>query len=228
MRKKTFLFFFGLFCSVFICYSQVTKDFGFWNTLNFEHKLTDELNLSLTQEIRFKENVSRLNRFYTQLGLEYKLAKKVKTSLSYRFTQRLEDENYFSLRHRLIWDLNFKKSVDKFTFSYRHRLQSEVKKYYSSKLGKLPEWFYRHKLQVKYELNKRIEPYFATEAQIQLYDAGKMVDNNELNRVRFKVGTDIKLSAKKTFGIYYGFQNEFATAKENDIYILGLEYSIKF
>jgi len=209
-------------------FSQSAKDFGVWTKAGLEYKLNDKLNLSFSEGLRMRENTTRLNSLYSELGLEYKIVKGIKTSLSYRSMQRLEKENYFSFRHRFAWDVNYKYSKGRFTFGYRHRLQTGVRKYYSSKLGKIPAWNYRHRLQVKYEYNKRIVPFASAEVNIQLYNARQMMFNNSANRLRYQIGTDIKLNAKSSISIYYMIQDEFNTEKETDQYIIGVDYEIKF
>jgi hypothetical protein len=209
-------------------FSQSAKDFGVWTKAGLEYKLNDKLNLSFSEGLRMRENTTRLNSLYSELGLEYKIVKGIKTSLSYRSMQRLEKENYFSYRHRFAWDVNCKYTNGRFTLGYRHRLQTGVRKYYTSKLGKIPAWNYRHRFQVKYEYNKRIEPFISAEVNFQLYDARQMMFNNAANRLRYQLGTDIKLNAKSSISIYYMIQDEFNTEKETDQYILGIEYSYKF
>lgn len=214
--------------TISLCKAQATKDFGSWNTFSVEYKASDKVNLVFDQEVRFNENLTRLNQFFTEFGAELKLPGKIKTSLTFRTTQRLQPENYFSYRHRLTWDINVKKNIHAFTFLYRHRLQCGLRNYYSSPLGKIPSLYERHKLQIKYEVNKRIEPYFSTEIRFQLKDPRNMFHNNEFNWIRFKFGSDFKLSSNKSVGLYYLIQNELDIIDQQDIYVIGLEYSLKF
>lgn len=209
-------------------FSQNVKDFGIWTKVGLEYKLNDKFNLSFSEGLRTKENTTRLNSLYSELGLEYKVVKGIKTRIAYRSMQRLGKENYFSYRHRFAWDVNYKYSNGRFTFGYRHRIQTGVKKYYSSKLGKIPAWNYRHRLQVKYEYNKRVEPFASAEVNIQLYDARQMMFNNSANRLRYQIGTDVNFNSRSSISIYYMIQDEFNTEKEVDQYILGFEYSYKF
>lgn len=228
MRNRVIYILISICCLQTQTFSQNAKDFGVWTKAAIEYKLNNKFNLSLSEGLRMRENSTRLNSLYTELGLEYKILKGLKTSFSYRTLQRLEKENYFSYRHRFAWDLNYKYTNGRFIIAYRQRLQSGLKKYYSSRLGKIPAWNYRHRLQLKYEYNKRIEPFASAEINVQLYDARQMMFNKTANRMRYQLGTDINLNAKSCISIYYMIQDEFNTEKETDQYLIGLEYSLKF
>ena len=218
----------SLFLNGLICIAQPTKDAGMWNTFGVEYKLSPSYNLIFTEELRLRENFMEMNLLYTDLGIEYTAIKNLKISLVYRSIQKFQPDMPLSYRHRLQWDLSYKKEFNKFSIQYRHRLQAEVKNVYSSEFGKTPEWFDRNKFTFKYEVNKRIEPYFAVETRTQLYDPKNQFYNMEWHRIRYQIGTDIKLGNKKTIGIYYLIQDEFGIKNEQDQYIVGLEYSIKF
>jgi hypothetical protein len=56
--------------------SQVVyPDFGMWNTISIEKKLNKKISVSIDEEFRLKENLSRINLFYTNLGVNYKFQK---------------------------------------------------------------------------------------------------------------------------------------------------------
>ena len=100
-------------------------DAGSWNTLNIEYKINKRITGLFTEELRFKENFTRLNLFYTNLGIEYKISDFFKAALVYRFIEKYQDDNSFSFRHRIMLDLTFKKKIGRIGFSYRQRLQAE-------------------------------------------------------------------------------------------------------
>src|SRR6185503_12138098 len=117
-------FFFILFLP-FIVVSQNTNDAGMWNTFSLQKSLNKKLYLTLDQEMRLRENYSRLNLFYTNLGVGFKLNKNFKAELTYRFIQKYQIDNSFSLRHRIMLDLSYKKKFSKIIFSNRLRYQAE-------------------------------------------------------------------------------------------------------
>src|ERR1043165_3109709 len=92
-------------------FSQATKasqDFGLWTTVNVEKKLNDRFNILFTEEFRMRDNVSRVNLFYTDIGLEMNAAKFLKVALCYRNIQKNQDDGFYSFRHRVMLDITLK------------------------------------------------------------------------------------------------------------------------
>lgn len=207
---------------------KVFKDAGMWNTLSFKHKLNKKIALLLTEEFRLKENYSQVNLTYTELGVEYTLNKNIKTSLVYRAIQKFQYDNPLSYRNRLQWDIGLKKNFGKFGINYRHRLQTEVKDYFTSENGRYKEWFSRHKIGVKYNITERLAASFSGEYRLQISDPRSPEYDKGFHRQRYQGGFSYEINKKQDFGIYYLYQNEFTMQNLTDIYILGIEYSFEF
>ncbi|OFX35870.1 MAG: hypothetical protein A2X08_01235 [Bacteroidetes bacterium GWA2_32_17] len=204
----------------------IYPDAGSWNTFNVDYKLNKKLSAVFTEELRFKENFTRLNLFYTNLGLEYKLSNMLKVAIIYRFVEKYQDDNSFSFRHRIMFDLTLKKKFDKIGFSYRQRVQAEKRDIYSSDIGYLPEWYSRNKFTLKYDTDKRYTPYAAVELRYQFRNPREWESDNTLHRSRYSIGVDYKINKKSTFGLYYLIQREFNVVNPQYLYIVGMEYSI--
>lgn len=228
MRKHVLIYFF-LIAITHQSLAQVKPtyaDAGSWNTLNLDYAISKKLAVVFTQEVRIKENYSRLNLFYSELGLEYAINKFIKTSLSYRFTQKYKDENWFGFRHRYTWDINFKYKWEKLTLGYRNRIQAEYKDTYSSENGKIPEWYLRSRFSLSYQVNKKISPYINTELRYQLRDANNIESEGTWHRVRYQAGIDYRLNDFSKVGVYYLIQREYNSNTIENQYITGLEYSV--
>ena len=206
---------------------QTPPDAGLWTTLNMEVGLNSKFTLLVTEEIRAKENFSRLNLFYTNIGLDYKVNKNLKTNFVYRSIEKLRSANTFSYRHRIQWDITIKQKYGNFDVSYRHRLQAEVRNVYSSDAGYLPEWYSRNKFQVKYDTGKPWTPYAAIELRYQLRDPRSPESDHLWHRARYQSGFDYKINMHNAVGAYYLIQNEFNILDPEDLYIVGVEYSLK-
>jgi dTDP-4-dehydrorhamnose 3,5-epimerase-like enzyme len=110
--------------------------------------------------------------------------------------------------------------------SYRHRLQAEKRNIYVSERGYFTEWYSRNKFSLKYNLNQSFAPYTYIELRYQIHDQRKLESESQLHRVRYATGVDYKIDNKNTFGIYYLIQREWNVLTPNNLYILGLEYSL--
>lgn len=208
--------------------TKASQDFGIWTTINLEKKLSERFSIIITEEFRLRENVSRINLFYSELGVEFRPAKILKFALSYRNTQKNQIDGTYRYRHRFMFDITLKKKFGNFAVSYRNRLQREQRDVYNSENGQLVEWYSRSKFTVKYDLDKPLKPYVAAEFRYQIRNARMVESDNTWHRARFIGGLDYKLNDKSTFGLYYLVQNEFNVKTPQSIYIVGLEFSYSF
>lgn len=209
-------------------FAQTINDAGLWCTFNVEKKLTQKFGILLTEEYRLKENFTRNNLFYTDLGLFYKPVDLIKVSLSYRSIEKFQLDESISFRHRITLDVLLKKKFQQFALSFRQRLQTEYRNVYSSELGSIPEWYTRSKLTLKYDLEKPITPYVAVELRFQINNPRSVEVNNLWHRARYIAGLDYKRNDTHTFGLYYLIQQEWNLSSPQNLYIVGLEYSLSF
>lgn len=207
--------------------AQTINDAGAWFTLNASHELKNNYSLLLTQEFRLRENLSAPNLTYTDVGLQYNPKGPLKVALVYRFVQKYFFDNPVSFRNRIMCDVTYKKKFTRSSFQIRSRIQAEVKNYFTSRNGKMTEWFWRNKFAYKYELNKRLFPYASLELRCQLNDPRNPEYNMQWHRVRYQFGCDYKLGTKQAIGAYYLIQNEFGLKTIQNQYIIGLEFSLE-
>lgn len=207
--------------------AQVEKDAGLWTTLTFQKRVTKKVLLVLDQEFRLRENFQRINLFYTNIGVDFKINKYFKLTPSYRAIQKVKLDQTVSHRHRLSLDATLKKKFSKLTLAERVRYQIEVQDFLTSAKGKLPEQYLRFKTDVKYALTNKITPFVSCELryQIRSWRGNDMFYNNGFHRIRNIAGADYELNYKHSFTVYYLIQNEFDISSKENIYIVGLAYT---
>jgi hypothetical protein len=204
---------------------QRQPDMGMWNTFSMEKAITKNYSISIDEEVRLRDNITRLNLLYTNVCFNYKPAKGLKIGLAYRSIQKHIEGLDFSFRHRIMLDISYKYKINDIVLAYRSRFQSEVKNYYSSEMGQIPEWFWRNKFDVKYNF-KKLDPYIGTELRYQFTDSRNPYLNYGWHRYRTYIGVDYNINDKNSIGIYYLIQREFNVSNPEYIYILGLQYSV--
>lgn len=225
MKRSALIFTLFLIASS-AAFAQATDDAGLWATFNLDKKLNNKFSLFATEEFRMRENFTRVNLFYTDLGVEYRPAKILKVALAYRLIEKNLIDDSYSFRHRLMLDITLRKKVNKFVLSYRQRLQGEVRNVYSSEDGHLPEWYSRNKFTLKYDLDKPITPYIAAEFRYQIKNPRALESDGLFHRNRYSIGLDYKRNDKNTFGLYYLVQQEYNVSAPQNLYIIGVEYSL--
>ncbi|MEW6470105.1 MAG: DUF2490 domain-containing protein [Bacteroidota bacterium] len=204
------------------------NDFGMWNTLNLEYKLSQNFSIVACEEFRLKENLSQVNLFYTNIGFSYRINKNFKVSPIYRFIQKRFDDGYYGLKHRLMLDLGYKQKLGMIRFGYRARLQGEIAYPGADRLGDVAEYYWRNKFDFKLDINSsRFVPYFGTELRVQLFNP-RIREHQEFgfDRTRLYAGCDYEINDGNTFGLYYLVQFDFQQNDPVTQYILGLEYSL--
>ncbi|MBA3704503.1 MAG: DUF2490 domain-containing protein, partial [Bacteroidetes bacterium] len=209
MKKVAFAFLFLFFLSIVSrTFAQTVNDACLWATVSVEKRINKKFSLFLTEEYRLKENFTRTNLFYTDLGVSVRPISFLKISLAYRSIQKYLIDNTFSYRHRLMLDITLKKKFGTIELSYRQRLQSEVRNIYTSESGSIPEWYSRNKFGLKYDLKKPITPYVAVELRYQINNPRAIESDKTWHRNRYTLGLDYKQSERHSFGLYYLIQQE--------------------
>lgn len=228
-QKLFVLFVFKTICVSTFAQSQAQTqpDAGLWCTFTVEKEFTKKLTIGINEELRLRENYSRLNLLYTNPYITYKLRKRLKLGLGYRFISKyMYKESRFSYKHRLMFDISYKYKFEDLIISYRSRLQGEVRDYNSDPQGKQPEYYWRNKLDIGYEIGK-FTPYIGTEVRYQIEDPRFPASNYGWHRARTYAGVDYEYNKKHSFGIMYLIQQEFDVDDPGTGYILGLDYKYK-
>ena len=139
---------------------------------------------SLTEQLRFRNDVTRINLLLSDIGFDYSVNKKLKVGFHYRFIKSNRG-NYYSSRHRISADITWKEKIDFITITLRERIQEQFSDYYSIETGNIPVWVLRSKLTVKFDINKKYSPYLSGEIYYLLDNA---VNAKGITRFRYETG----------------------------------------
>mgnify|MGYP002624628065 CR=1 FL=1 len=216
-----------------------------------EKKVNKKLSIGIEAEMRTRNNFKTMDRWNFGIGAEYKLTKWLKADAGYNLlnTNFREDFSYKSsgdlnkwrpaywgIRHRLHASLTGSyKLTDNIKLSLRERWQ------YTYRPEKtVQRWDYddeewqdkirsakahnqlRSRLQVEYDQKDALlKPY----ASMELYNAWG------IEKIRYTLGTDIRLGKQHSLGVFYRFQDmKNVDADDNDpnMHYLGVGYKFKF
>lgn len=223
MNKKTFYLSF-FFAFIYIgCFSQV-NDAGLWTSIDIDKKIAGGFTASLSEELRFNENITELGTAFTEIGIEHKIVKRLSGGISYRFIQNRRIDNSYSIRHRMNFDLAYRMKFKRVIASLRERLQSQVKDVQTSAEGFSPGYYLRSKLTVKYDLNKKYTPWISCEMFYQLNNPA----GNELDNIRYALGFDYKFNKKNSITLFYMINQQVNVNDPWTSYISGINYSYNF
>lgn len=208
------------------CPGQIYRDAGLWTTMSLEYEINNKFSVILDEEFRLRDNFMTVNLFYTNLGMTYSPNRAFKFGLIYRNIQKFRLNGFVSFRNRIMVDCIIKKKIQQWSFSMRTRVQGEVQDYYTSEFGKIPEFYLRNKFEVKYDLN-RWTPYVSVEFRYQIYERKTRETNGLYHRARPALGVDYKINKRHSCGAYYLIQKEWNVSEIDELYIAGIQYTMK-
>jgi len=219
-----------------------------------EKKLSQQWSVSLDADFRTRNNFKTIDRWSIGLSAEYKPVKWLKAAAGYVLLnnhfredisyQTLDDQkvynnwrpSYWGIRHRLHASL-----TGTYKFSNNIRISLREKWQYTYRPEKtVARWDFdnsqwednlraskgkhqlRSRLQVEYDKKRALlTPFVSTE----------FYNSWSLEKIRFNVGTDIRLSKQHSLSVFYRFQKMYNVAPDEydpDMHYLGIGYKFKF
>lgn len=199
------------------------KDAGLWTSVGLDYKLKKKVTVSISEEVRFNENITEAGTILTNVGLSYKYNKHFKFDIGYRYSLKRKVEDYYSIRHRFNVDIRYNKSLKPIQFQYRIRLQDQYSNIGRDSDGGIPEFYLRNKLKLNLDLNKPYSPYFS----VELFSPLNYPHNIAFDRIRTIAGVDYSLSKHHKVDVYYLIQKGLNVSRPKTDFVLGLGYVYK-
>ena len=224
---------------------------GLYMSVEAEKKIDKKLSVSLEAATRSRNNFNTMDRWSLDLGAEYKLNKWLKAEAGYMLIDQNNREkinykttgaydtwrpSYWSIKHRVYAGLtgsykfsnNIKLSLRE-RWQYTYRPEKTVQRWdfddeaWEDKVrtGKGKNQL-RSRFEIAYDKKRAL---FTPYANIELYNGWG------IEKVRYTVGTDIRLSKQHQLGVFYRFQDmKQVDADEYDpnMHYIGIGYKFKF
>lgn len=200
------------------------NDAGLWTSINIEKKISKGFTAALSQEFRFKENISELGTAFTEVGIEHKIIKRLSFGIGYRFIQSRSLDDAYSLRHRLMADLSYRYKIKHVGITLRERFQSQVKDVQYGEDGFAPVHYLRSKMSIKYAPEKKYAPWISAELFYQLNNN----KGNEIDNIRYAAGIDYDFNKRHSVGLFYLINQEINMSDPLTEYISGISYKYSF
>ena len=216
-----------------------------------EKKIDKNLSVNVEAGMRTRNDFKTMDRWSIGIGASYKLTSWLKADAGYILLDQNNREkttykasgaenkwrpSYWGIRHRVYASLtashtfsnNIKLSLrERWQYTYRpetttQRWDYDEEEWEDKVMSGKGKSVLRSRLGIGYD-NKRalLAPY----AHIELYNAWG------IDKVRYTVGTDIRLSKKHTLTAFYRFQdirNASAEDYDPDMHYIGIGYKFKF
>jgi predicted porin len=195
--------------------AQLVSDAKLWAGISVNKKINN-LEISFSEEIRMDENASHVDKFFSELGAEYKVLKGFYVALNYRYSRDndYESKNY-DMKHRIDFGLTYKRKFNNLGASFRTKIQTK-----NGTPGENNPTFSRNKFLVKYKLENKLTPFIAYEFYFQFNE------EKVINRTRLSLGSSYKLNKKNSIKAFYMFESKFNVKNLKHNHIYGISYSI--
>lgn len=224
------------------------SDFGVWTTVGAEKSLGEKWSVGAEGEFRTRDNSGTADRWSFGLEGSYKIVTGLKLSAGYTLLYDNNDgeitvhedgsynsqrPSYWGLRHRFNVSLTGSVKTGRFGISLRERWQytyrpRKTTERYDYDNGLWEDYNVRGKghnvlrsrLKVEYDIpGCRIDPYASAE----------MYNSFSLEKSRYIVGAEWKITRTHSVGLYYLYQNVNNDKDDDDTdeHVLGLSYRIK-
>ncbi len=222
LLKISLLLFFILF---FISSSAQVNDAQLWTEVVVIKKINKKFRLELQQSSRLRQNVTQVDKYFTDFGVKYSLNKKIRFGVAYRFEEEKRKEEYFSIRHRASFDATYRQKIKNFTLSLRTRFQAKFYDVHSSQTGSTPDNHVRLKFKTAYKFKEfPIKPSFDAE----FYYATNGATKNSIDKYRFTLSGEYKINKRNTALLSYRLQKQINVSNPLNLYILILAYEYDF
>ena len=165
---------------------------------------------------RFDENISHIDKVFSEVGVEYKIVKGLYVGTNYRFNRDNDYESMnYDMLHRFDLNLMYKHKLNDFRFSFRSKIQKTSNLPYENN-----PTYSRNKFAIKYKLNGNFTPFTFFEFYYQFND------EKVINRTRIALGSSYKVNDNNSFKLFYMYENRFNTTNLKHNHIYGVSYSI--
>ena len=199
----------------FFTKAQIVSDAKLWTGISVSKKYND-LEFSFSEELRFDENFSHVDKLFSEFGVKYKVRKGLSFNINYRFNRDNDYESRsFDLKSRFDFGVSYKYKTEKFQYSFRTKLQTQL----ASK-NDLNPTYSRNKFAVKYLSDSPFTPFLSYEFYYQF--------NNEqiVNRTRLSLGSNYTFNDNNAIKFFYLYENRFNVINLKHNHIWGISYSI--
>jgi len=199
------------------------NDAGLWSSIGLKSDIGKKLSLDGDVELRFNENITELGTVYGEALLGYKFNKRLEASIGYRLIGKRRYDDSYSVRHRMLLNLAYKKKFNKITASFRARYQSQYADINRSDNWRVPDDYFRFKASFKYDTDKKWTPYVSGESFFNLISQ----DGFLFTEYRLASGVEYEYSKKSAITLGYIFDREVNVSNPWTNYIVSIGWSYK-
>ena len=207
-------------------HAQDTEDLEGWGAVELNLKATEKLSFSVSEHLRYRNDITTLRNYFTQVKVNYELFKNFELGGGVRYITDNDDvgnKQGHEYLFRYQFDAVFKQKIDRVMVSFRLRYQNKNQLGLSESEGDIPTEYTRYRMGLSYKvkplkLNVKLFGEVFNEPQ-------SPEENKGFNRHRYTLKLSRKFKDFGTFGIFYALQDDYSTPIKKSKSIVGFKYS---
>ena len=205
--------------------SERNTDFGAIASVEASVGMGNGFDLSVEEELRFQENCTQFDRWLNSVGIEYSFwHKRMKAGLAFDYIRRYNDKDYYENRGRIVAQLTYSETVQRFKFSVRTKLVSTFFDEQTAEHRINPKMYWRNRLQVSYQVPNSRFKYALSSELFWLVNDPK---NSVVDNIRTVASVDYRLAKHHSISVFARMENEILVKKPVDRFYFGLTYKVK-
>lgn len=204
-------------------FAQV-NDAGLWLSVNLEKKITPAFSACFTEEVRLNENITEVGTIFSDLGLTYKLWKRLKIGAFYRFSLKRRLDDTYNQFHSWYCEASYREKIKPISLILRLRYQSKYSDPETSEKSGIANSHIRTKLTLKYDTDKKIEPYVYAE----LFFGLNSTSNSSFDQIRGCAGFEYTFNRMHKIDLHYLIRKECQANNPETDYVIGISYYLTF
>lgn len=222
---KAFIFVALIFGKEIYAQTYNSTDLESWNSIQLAYKPVKKLKFNIEGQMRFKDNISVIDRYIVDLGTEYSIYKQIKIGGALRYINKNDNtgkiqgyENYL----RYNFDASNKHKIERLWIKYRLRFQNKKELIDSVQSNDFDTPYLRYKLSFGYNIKKsKFEPEISGE----LFQPIGGEERTGVNAFRFTFGTSYSFKDFGKIDLFYRIEKELDIIYLQSTHIIGLKYS---
>ena len=207
-------------------HAQDTEDLEGWGAVELNLKATEKLSFSVSEHLRYRNDITTLKNHFTQVKVNYELFKNFELGGGVRYITDNDDvgnKQGHEYLFRYQFDAVFNQKIDRVMVSFRFRYQNKNQLGLSESEGDVPTEYTRYRMGLSYKvkplkLNVKLFGEVFNEPQ-------SPEENKGFNRHRYTLKLSRKFKDFGAFGIFYALQDDYSTPIKKSKSIVGFKYS---
>lgn len=224
MSETRRLLLFVILCLAGLFGRAQVNDAQAWLTAGVEKKLLPGLSVGLEEEVRLEENMTEVGTVYTDLSARYRLNKRFSAAIVYRLTLKRRLDDTYARYHGWYVQGTYREKFAPVILVLRLRYQSRYAEEPASEKASLPKNHFRTRLMVRYDTDRKFEPYLYSEA----YFSTGVPAWASFDQLKLCAGVEYTFNRAHSVDLHYLVSREYNVSDPETDFVVGIGYNFKF